>query len=412
MSSEEDHPAAESQRRAPTIDLQAREIEPEAQHQQADKPEAADVKADDVKPDDVKPDGVKPDGVKADDVKTEEAAMATSSQPGVMRSILPMTGAGLVGGLIGAAAIALGPMLAPPAHNDTAVLSRLSGVEQQMRELAARVGTAGADTKRIDELTSRLAKLESALAVRQGGPDTDLTNRLSSMEGEIKALAESVSIAQRRTDESLALARQGAEQAGTATAGLDKLSQRVASVEQELAKRIPAQPVDRPARLLVAATALVAPLQRGEPFGPELSALRALGANSQELAPLEPFAATGLPNAQALGRELSALVPAMLAASGTPAHEGFLQKLQANAERLVRIQRIEEVQGNDVGAVLSRIAGDAERGDVSAALAELGKLPPQVRAPAEAWIKKAQAREGALASARALRTEALAGLSK
>src|SRR6185437_15555360 len=225
-------------------------------------------------------------------------------------------------------------------HNDTALLSRLSGVEQQMRELAARVGTAGADTKRIDELTSRLAKLESAVATRQGGPDTDLINRLSSMEGEIKALAESVSIAQRRTDESLALARQGAEQAGTATAGLDKLSQRVASVEQELA-------------------------------------------------PLEPFAATGLPNAQALGRELSALVPAMLAASGTPAHEGFLQKLQANAERLVRIQRIEEVQGNDVGAVLSRIAGDAERGDVSAALAELGKLPPQVRAPAEAWIKKA-----------------------
>src|SRR4029078_3545333 len=102
---------------------------------------------------------------------------------------------------------------------------------------------------------------------------------------------------------------------------------------------IPAQPVDRPARLLVAATALVAPLQRGEPFGPELSALRALRANSQELAPLQPFAATGLPNAQALGRELSALVPAMLAASGTPAHEGFLQKLKAKHETTVRNNR-------------------------------------------------------------------------
>jgi hypothetical protein len=397
LSSDEDHPAAESQRRAPTIDLQAREIEPEAEHQQADKPEPVDVK---------------PEDVQAGDVKAEEAATAPPVRRGFTRSILPMTGAGLVGGLIGAAAIALAQMFAPPARNDTPLLSRLSGVEQQMRELAARVGTAGADTKRIDELTSRLAKLESAVAARQGGPDTDLTNRLSSMEGEIKALAESVSIAQRRTDESLALARQGAEQAGTATAGLDKLTQRVTTVEQELAKRIPAQPVDRPARLLVAATALIAPLQRGEPFGPELSALRALGANSQELAPLEPFAAVGLPSAQALGHELSGLVPAMLAAAGTPAHEGFLQKLQANAERLVRIQRIEEVQGNEVGAVLSRIAADAERGDVSAALAELGKLPPQVRAPAEAWIKKAQAREGALAAARALRTEALAGLSK
>jgi hypothetical protein len=392
LSSDEDHSASESQRRAPTIDLQAREIKPEAKHQQADKPEPADVKA--------------------EDVKAEEAATAAPPRPGFMRSILPMTGAGLVGGLIGAAAITLAQMFAPPAHNDTALLSRLSGVEQQMRELAARLGNAGADTKRLDELASRLAKLESALAARSGGPDTDLTNRLASIEGEVKALAESVGIAQRRTDESLALARQGAEQAGTATAGLDKLTQRVAIVEQELAKRIPAQPVDRPARLLVAVTALIGPLQRGEPFGPELSALRALGANSQELAPLEPFAATGLPSAQALARELSTLVPSMLAAAGTPAHEGFLQRLQANAERLVRIQRIEEAQGNDVGAVLSRIAADAERGDVSAALVELGKLPPQVRAPAEAWIKKAQAREGALAAARARRTEALAGLSK
>jgi hypothetical protein len=49
---------------------------------------------------------------------------------------------------------------------------------------------------------------------------------------------------------------------------------------------------------------------------------------------------------------------------------------------------------------------------VSAALVELGKLPAEVRAPAEAWIKKAQSRAAALAAGRTLTAQALAGLSK
>jgi len=45
-------------------------------------------------------------------------------------------------------------------------------------------------------------------------------------------------------------------------------------------------------------------------------------------------------------------------------------------------------------------------------LAELSKLPPDARAPAQAWIKKAEARTAAIAAAQSLAQTALAALAK
>jgi hypothetical protein len=76
------------------------------------------------------------------------------------------------------------------------------------------------------------------------------------------------------------------------------------------------------------------------------------------------------------------------------------------------VRRTDEAAGSDTPSILARIESDAQRGDVSAALSEMSKLPPEIRAPAESWIKKAQARAAALAAGRALTANALAGLSK
>jgi len=54
----------------------------------------------------------------------------------------------------------------------------------------------------------------------------------------------------------------------------------------------------------------------------------------------------------------------------------------------------------------------ASKSDVAGALAELAKLSEDVRAPAQAFIAKAQAREAALAAGRQLATDALAALAK
>ena len=53
--------------------------------------------------------------------------------------------------------------------------------------------------------------------------------------------------------------------------------------------------------------------------------------------------------------------------------------------------------------VLARLEVDAANADMAAALADLGKLPEKVRAPAAGWIEKAKARQAAVAAADSIR---------
>jgi hypothetical protein len=167
-------------------------------------------------------------------------------------------------------------------------------------------------------------------------------------------------------------------------------------------------------------------VERGAPFAAELAATKTLAPDmTGSLAPLDDFAAAGLPASPALARELSALIPDLVKAERAQAdkiqaqkvqaashEESFLQKLQSNAERLVRIRPVGEVTGDQPVQVIARIEARAARGDVSGAAAELLALPPPVRAPAEAWIRKVGTRDKALALARQFSTNALAALGK
>ena len=86
----------------------------------------------------------------------------------------------------------------------------------------------------------------------------------------------------------------------------------------------------------------------GAPFADELAAVKSLGGDDKALAPLAPFATTGVPTAQSLAHELHALLPAMLKISGASAPEGgFLERLQANAGKLVRIRPVTAPTGDD-----------------------------------------------------------------
>src|SRR5262249_25102454 len=131
------------------------------------------------------------------------------------------------------------------------------------------------------------------------------------------------------------------------------------------------------------------------------------------LEPLAPFAATGVPGAPALAQELSALVPALLRAAA-PQKEGdtLLDRLQANASRLVKIRPVDEAPGDDPPDVIARVEAKAKRGDVASALGDVMKLPEPVRAPAETWIKKMQARNAALDAAQKIAADATTGLGK
>jgi hypothetical protein len=315
--------------------------------------------------------------------------------------------------------------------------ARIARAEQQVRDLSGRAPANGVDPGALDELTARVAKLETGgSATRPPGADPALANRMATLEGALKSLEEKNSVVARRTDDIDLIARDAREKAQATAAAIAELTQKMArlsstsdldasvnriavlerligTVQAELAKRGVGETGDRPVRLAVTAAALNTAVERGDAFAAELAAAKQLAGNAAALAPLEPFAATGLPSATALGRELVALTNALAQTSGAPPREGgFLDRLQANAERLVRIRPLDEPPGDDPAAVLTRIEQRALQADLPGALTELAKLPAPARAAAQPWIAKAQARLAAVAASRRFAADAFAALGK
>ena len=115
----------------------------------------------------------------------------------------------------------------------------------------------------------------------------------------------------------------------------------------------------------------------------------------------------------ALARELSSLAQPMIKAIGEPVRTGsVMEKIQAGAERLVRIRPVGDVPGDDPAAMVARIEAKAARNDINGALADLSKLPASVRAPAEAVDQARAARDAALTASRQFAQEALGALGK
>lgn len=328
--------------------------------------------------------------------------------------------------------------------------ARVTAAEQALRGLngvPARLATAEQATqplaelgRRVDSLGARLDKLESAGSApaseaptgappAEGAGQSDaavnaLGARVAALEAAVKTLTEGLSAS--------GSAQQAAsDRSGASDAALKSLVGRVVDLGQRIdqaaaqaraaegqaaAAKEAAQResgTERATRLALVTAALRDAAASGKPYPAELTALKALAPDAAPLGSLEPFAASGVPSAAVLGRELLALVPAMEALVPPPKrHGGFLGRLQARAERLVRVRPINEVAGDDQAAIISRIEGAARRRDIDAAVAELGQLPPDVRAPADAWIKTAQARRAALDGAGRLASDAAAALGK
>jgi hypothetical protein len=131
------------------------------------------------------------------------------------------------------------------------------------------------------------------------------------------------------------------------------------------------------------------------------------------LKPLDGFAAKGVPSPAALSRDLLTLVPKLSppAPENSTTGAGIVDRLQAGAAKLVRIERTDTV-GNDRGAVVARATAAALRNELAEARRELNALPPADRAAAQAWLDKCDARDAALAASRQFAAEAMAALAK
>ena len=284
----------------------------------------------------------------------------------------------------------------------------------------------------FDDLNARVAGLESKLA-KLPGTDPAVTARLDGIEKSVASLRSDLANLRTQSDQ-LADAVNNAPMPATGEgaaapkvdlsainaridqiernvrAETDKLGAAVAQASQAAASA-KAQD-DVPLRRVVAATLLDVAVRHNDPFESALTTAKALAADPDKLKPLDAFAAKGIPAPPALCRELLTLVPKLSPAATTPGTgSGIIDRLQAGASNLVRIERSDAV-GNDRSAIVTRMTAAALRNDLPDARRELASLDAADRAPAQGWLDKVAARDAALAASRQFASDAMAALGK
>jgi hypothetical protein len=275
----------------------------------------------------------------------------------------------------------------------------------------------------IEDLTARLTSLEAkASRPAASSPDPASTVRAEGLEKSVAALRGDVADLRTQSDRLAATVNEAKGSSGEPD--LAAIKDRIARLEQatraqgaEIAKddaRIAeARPADDlPLRRLVAAALLDVAVRHGDPYAAVLATAKSFAANAEDLKPLEAFAANGVPNPPALARELLTLVSKLSPPVPDGATTGgIVERLQAGAAKLVRIERTDST-GNDRGAIVARATAAALRNDFAEARRDLNTLAPADRAPAQAWLDKADARDAALAASRHFADEAMASLAK
>jgi hypothetical protein len=335
------------------------------------------------------------------------AAGLGSGMAGVLRKLLaPLSGA--IAALLVLAAFWGAGLIGQPQPAQTSVSP------DQLDNVAASVG----------ELTTRLARVEAAAATPAADPA--LAGRTEALEKSLAAVREDVARldAQLRSlastlNELRAVPRESSApmpDAAPLNERLTQLEDATKTLSSELAKPPTASVDDINVRRLVVANTLDAAVRRGEPFATALAAAKQVAVNPAALAPLDLFAARGVPSEATYLRDIVPVLQRIADAdksklAGTRGTSGgsVLDRLQSGLARLVRVER-------DAGpAVKDSPPGSAtaiRRDELAAARQDVAKLPQAADPQVQAWIKSVDAREAALSAAQKFSAEALAAFSK
>jgi hypothetical protein len=289
---------------------------------------------------------------------------------------------------------------------------RIAALEAQLKS-----PTKPADNPALTDLTARLGKLEQA-AAKPASSSTDpaIAERLTGVENAMKAIGITLTALNRRAEESATAVSAARERADAAAKSAEALQAKLNVIEQSTKvtqdKVAQNSGSDAVARRALASVALRDAIARGAPYTTELAIVKQLGASGQAVTALEPLAASGVPSEPALSRELSALLPSMIEAAGSDATKAgsFIDRLQANASKLVRVHPIDAPAGDDASAVLARLEVKVARNDLAGIETELDKLPAKARGLADGWHKKLTARNAAIAASRKLAADSAAAL--
>jgi hypothetical protein len=403
---QDDAPAPDAgkvKREPPTIDLRATQVSEKGSEKGSETP-VSDSKAEAPQPD---------SEAKSSEAKSEppkQAAPEPTPREPKSRRASPWLVAPLSGLVAAAAVIAVGSFLGWPEVQSPPVTPQVSPIA-------------------FNDLNARVAGLESKLA-KLPATDSAATARLEAIEKSVASLRGDLANLRTESDKLAAAANAPkpatGESAAAPTVDLSAVNARIDQIERNLraqSDRLGAAVAqasqtaakaqdDAPLRRVVAAALLDVAVRHGDPYRGALTAAKALAADPDKLKPLDQFADKGIPAPPALCRDLLTLVPKLSPATQTSSSgSGIIDRLQAGASNLVRIERSDAV-GNDRSAVVARMTAAALRNDLSEARRELASLDAADRAPAQAWLDSVAARDAALAASRQFAEETMASLAK
>ncbi len=380
-----------AKRPPPTIDLEASEVSSEPRNAG----------------DDTQPEHVSQKPLSQEPSAGEPSSPQPSSQERPVAAISAWVVAAVSGAVAASLVIGVGWMLGWPAIPATPAASQINAAV-------------------IDDLTARIAGAESkASKAATAAADPASAARIEALEKSLALLRGEVATARAQSEKLAAVVNDVKATPGGSSSPLDltAINERIAGIERaaraqsaelENAKENAKPADDMALRRIVAAALLDVLVRIGDPYPAALTAAKSLATNPDALKPLEGFAAKGVPNANALSRELLTLVP-KLSPPAQPDNattgSGIVERLQAGASKLVRIERSDTV-GNDRGAVVARATAAALRNELADARRELNTLAPADRAAAQAWLDKCDARDAALAASRSFAAETMASLAK
>ncbi|MCR9242341.1 MAG: mitofilin family membrane protein [Rhodobiaceae bacterium] len=327
-------------------------------------------------------------------------------------------GAGLAGGLIGAAVVGFGILYVMPqtggaddgqvAALDTRVselgelfqtrtdglFTRLSSVEELAAQHSNQIGAAPI-AERLQALEGLAAQMQDDAAKfedRLAAVDPErLTSELALLADTLRTASEDVRALKEAQLPADIPERVGqiAQGVNAAAEQINVLTLQVAALEDEVSRPDPTAE----AALGIALANLTRAIDAGTAFDAELGAIAALAPEDPAVVALAEVAPKGVRSFASLTQEFSDLVDPLLTAERRAGRETFYERIVGSALSIITVRRVGDVEGDTVEAIVARIETRLAQEDLAGALSEVKLLTGPAAEVAATWVGDVEARQ-------------------